>query len=73
LKHLHSLGIYHNDLNPWNIMIDEGNNPVIVNLENSGPYGVPILAPKLRAGWSDPKVKVSQAHNDFSAFNELQI
>ncbi|KAG6310199.1 hypothetical protein E4U44_005810 [Claviceps purpurea] len=39
IRHLHSLGIVHNDINPTNIMLDELNCPVIIDLDSWGRKG----------------------------------
>ncbi|KAF8524440.1 kinase-like domain-containing protein, partial [Gautieria morchelliformis] len=34
VKFIHSLGLVHNDLNPRNIMLDESNNPIIIDFDS---------------------------------------
>ncbi|UPL03732.1 hypothetical protein LCI18_014666 [Fusarium solani-melongenae] len=39
LKHLHSLGFAHNDLNPNNVMVDAEDRPIIIDLGAAMPLG----------------------------------
>ncbi|KAG6098591.1 hypothetical protein E4U30_007790 [Claviceps sp. LM220 group G6] len=39
IRHLHSLGIVHNDINPTNIMFDELDRPVIIDFDSWGRKG----------------------------------
>ncbi|KAG6107325.1 hypothetical protein E4U13_007026 [Claviceps humidiphila] len=39
IRHLHSLGIVHNDINPTNIMFDELDRPVIIDFDSWGREG----------------------------------
>ncbi|KAF4944601.1 hypothetical protein FSARC_14631 [Fusarium sarcochroum] len=41
--HLHSLGLAHNDINPSNIMIDEGDNPIIIDFDSCRHEGEELI------------------------------
>ncbi|KAJ8131821.1 hypothetical protein O1611_g1803 [Lasiodiplodia mahajangana] len=47
VRHMHDLGLVHNDINPHNIMMD-GNDPVIIDFDSCMPEGQ-----RLRKGGSD--------------------
>ncbi|KAH8164427.1 hypothetical protein CIB48_g3816 [Xylaria polymorpha] len=42
VRHLHDLGLVHNDLNPANIMMD-GDNPIIIDFDSCKPEGEKLL------------------------------
>jgi hypothetical protein len=39
VKHLHSLGLAHNDICPHNVCVDEGGRPAIVDFDSCLPFG----------------------------------
>lgn len=64
LKHLHSLGMAHNDVNPSNVMLDEEDRPVIVDLGSCTPFGE-RLTEGGTPGWNDGfGEEFSRASND---------
>ncbi|KAL4861371.1 hypothetical protein BDV12DRAFT_180382 [Aspergillus spectabilis] len=75
IKHLHSLGLFHNDINPANIMIDDDGTLVLIDFDSCRYIGEPLrdTETKRTHHWHDPSVEVSLEKNDFDAFNELQI
>jgi serine/threonine protein kinase len=42
VRHMHDLGLIHNDLNPSNIMMD-GNNPIIIDFDSCKPEGQKMI------------------------------
>ncbi|KAF1847712.1 uncharacterized protein K460DRAFT_278849 [Cucurbitaria berberidis CBS 394.84] len=72
IRHLHSLGRNHNDINPANIMFREDDTPVITDFDSSSAPGTELDKAKRTYGWYDPDVTVSQAANDFKALAELR-
>ncbi|KAL3481913.1 kinase-like protein [Aspergillus californicus] len=75
IKHLHSLGIVHNDINPANIMIDEDGALILIDLDSCRYIGESLrdTETKRTHHWHDPSVDISLEKNDFDAFKELQI
>ncbi|OBR07336.1 Serine/threonine-protein kinase [Colletotrichum higginsianum IMI 349063] len=73
LQHLHSLGIIHNDLNPMNVMIDENDNPVIIDFDSCRVVGAPLQDVKRTYGWYNQDVGVSSESNDTEALKEIQV
>lgn len=73
IRHLHKLGIIHNDINPANVLITEDNTPVVSDFDSSSCPGADISYTKRTYGWYDPTVRVAQESNDFDALFELRI
>ncbi|KAH8805512.1 kinase-like domain-containing protein [Xylogone sp. PMI_703] len=63
VKHLHSLGLAHNDLNPRNIMLDEGDKPIIIDMGSCKRFGVE-LHEMGTPDWNDGFKGVSSIFND---------
>jgi serine/threonine protein kinase len=75
IKHLHSLGIVHNDINPANIMLDEDGTFILIDFDSCRYIGedLRITNTKRTHHWHDPAVGISLVKNDLDAFRELQI
>ncbi|RSL69731.1 hypothetical protein CEP54_002108 [Fusarium duplospermum] len=63
LRHLHSLGFAHNDLNPSNVMIDAEDRPIIIDLGAATPLGQ-VLHQGGTPGWCDGYQMTSCVAND---------
>jgi serine/threonine protein kinase len=72
IRHLHSVGRVHNDINPNNIMFDE-DRAVIIDFDSSRVPGAALDKSKRTYGWYDPDVCESQESNDLNALEELRI
>lgn len=72
IRHLHSLGLVHNDINPSNIMLD-GDQAVIVDFGSCRPVGESLQGVGRTYEWYDEKVKQSIPENDLCALEEIQI
>ncbi|TFK27234.1 serine/threonine protein kinase [Coprinopsis marcescibilis] len=68
IKHLHALGLAHNDISPTNIMIDEYGNPIIIDFDNCCPFGQPC-----RTGTPNftNLSRISDKANDVFAYNAV--
>ncbi|KAJ5455176.1 hypothetical protein N7475_010297 [Penicillium sp. IBT 31633x] len=72
LRHLHALGIVHNDINPCNIMF-QGDIPVIIDFDSARPQGHDLSLVKRTHGWHDQKAKVALPINDLAALQEIEF
>lgn len=73
IKHLHSLGIVHNDLNPSNIMLYGNLHPVIIDFDSCRKEGESMEGVGRTYEWYDEKIQTSRPENDFDALKEIQI
>ncbi|KAJ4208417.1 hypothetical protein NW767_001521 [Fusarium falciforme] len=63
LRHLHSLGFAHNDLNPANVMVDAEDRPIVIDLGATRPLGQ-VLHQGGTPGWCDGFQMTSCVAND---------
>ncbi|KAF9893932.1 hypothetical protein FE257_008903 [Aspergillus nanangensis] len=76
IKHLHSLGLVHNDINPANIMLDaDGSTLILIDFDSCRYIGEPLRSTdtKRTHHWHDLAVEISLEKNDLDAFKELRI
>ena len=75
IKHLHSLGLVHNDITPANIMIDGDGTLILVDFDSCRCIGESLrdTETKRTHHWHDPSVEFSLEKNDFDAFKDLKI
>lgn len=73
-RHLHSLGLVHNDITPANIMLEEDGTWVIINFDSCRHAGEALrdTDTKRTHGWHDPDVTVASEKNDIDAIAELR-
>ncbi|CAL5865819.1 uncharacterized protein PFLUO_LOCUS25 [Penicillium psychrofluorescens] len=72
LRHLHSLGIAHNDINPTNIMV-EGDKAVIIDFDSCRFYETDVGLVKSTYQWHDEKVTTARPLNDLDALEEIRL
>ncbi|KAJ5688599.1 hypothetical protein N7462_002991 [Penicillium macrosclerotiorum] len=74
IRHLHSLGLVHNDINPANIMLDENNVPVLIDFDSCRRIGESLRDTRAKRTheWHDPEVEVAAEKNDLDAFTDLK-
>lgn len=70
--HLHSLGLAHNDLMPLNIIIDSGNDPIIIDFGSCRPFGSTLITGGT-SGWMDEDFTISAQEHDESALDKIRI
>ncbi|KAE8336552.1 hypothetical protein BDV24DRAFT_155058 [Aspergillus arachidicola] len=75
IKHLHSLGLVHNDINFANIMLDEDGTLILMDFDSCRHIGESLSSTETKRTrhWHDPSVDFSQEKNDLDAFKDLQI
>lgn len=75
IRHLHWLGLVHNDINPANIMIDEYDTFVLIDFDSCRYIGESLrdTGAKRTHYWHDPTIDLSLEKNDLDAFKEVQI
>ncbi|RJE22006.1 Phosphotransferase enzyme family [Aspergillus sclerotialis] len=75
IKHLHSLGLVHNDINPANIMLDEDGTFILIDFDSCRYIGESSRKTETKRThhWHDPSVDIALEKNDFDAFKDLQI
>ena len=67
LKHLHLLGLAHNDLNPSNIALDTNDNPILLDFGSCRRFGEVLLTGGT-PGWIDEDYSTSaQCHDELAA------
>lgn len=74
IKHLHSLGIVHNDINPANIMLDKDGTLILIDFDSCRYIGESLRSTETKRTWHwhDPTVDISSEKNDLDAFQDLQ-
>ncbi|KAI1126961.1 kinase-like domain-containing protein [Nemania abortiva] len=73
IRHLHSLGPVHNDLNPSNIMIAEDGRPVIIDFDSCRAIGADLKTVKRTYEWYDRDVNISVETDDLHALEEIRV
>lgn len=72
IRHLHSLGLVHNDINPSNIMF-KGGELVIIDFGSCRSIGESMEGSGGTYEWCDETVKLSLPENDLNALEEIRI
>lgn len=71
VEHLHSIGLAHNDLNPFNIMMDKYGLPVLIDYGSCQPFGEDLITAGT-PGWYDEDFTRSAARNDEVALEKIR-
>lgn len=71
VKHLHDLGLAHNDLNPTNIALDSSDNPIILDFGSCKRFGEELLSGGTY-GWVDEDYSISAKSHDESALVKIE-
>jgi serine/threonine protein kinase len=62
-RHLHLLGLAHNDFTPMNIMIDECDTPIVIDYGSCRPFGSTLITGGT-PGWIDEDFTISEQKHD---------
>ncbi|KAF2240259.1 hypothetical protein BU26DRAFT_443059 [Trematosphaeria pertusa] len=71
VKHLHSLGLAHNDLNPTNIALDAEDNPIILDFGSCKKFGEELISAGT-PGWIDEDYTTSAQQHDIIAMGKIE-
>lgn len=71
IHHLHSLGRAHSDITPMNIMIDENDDPVIIDYGSCRPFGETLITAGT-PGWINEDFTISKQEHDHIALEKIQ-
>ncbi|KAJ8123343.1 hypothetical protein ONZ43_g684 [Nemania bipapillata] len=71
VSHLHGLGLIHNDLNPHNIMIQDG-NPVIIDFDSCKKEGQELGPKRGTDGWCAEKMDYAIRDNDRYGISKIR-
>ncbi|KAF2245113.1 hypothetical protein BU26DRAFT_522230 [Trematosphaeria pertusa] len=71
VRHLHSLGLAHNDLNPMNIALDGNDSPIVLDFGSCKRFGEQLLSAGT-AGWVDESYSISAQRHDESAIDKIE-
>jgi len=74
IKHLHSLGLAHNDLNPRNVLVSAEGMPVLTDFDSCIPFGEKLKYSRGTPGWIDPgeDYKTSEARHDIYGLEKIR-
>ncbi|KAG6151295.1 hypothetical protein E4U11_007932 [Claviceps purpurea] len=72
IRHLHSLNIVHNDISPYNIMLDETDHPVIFDFDSWQQNGQELGTKKGSRGWSIEEEEYARFENDFYSLSKIR-
>lgn len=67
IGHLHALGWIHNDLNPTNILVTEGGNPILIDFGSARKIGDKMTMSRGTKEWIDGEMQdytISKAIHD---------
>ncbi|KAI0469458.1 kinase-like protein [Xylaria cf. heliscus] len=72
VSHLHSLRLVHNDLNPSNIMLDDNNEPVLIDFDSCRYEGEELGLKGGTEGWADSTVRIASFANDIHSLRKIR-
>ncbi|KAG6229008.1 hypothetical protein E4U25_007501 [Claviceps purpurea] len=72
IRHLHSLGIVHNDINPDNIMFDEMDRPVIIDFDCWQQNGLELGIKKGTPDWWIEGAEFALFENDMFSLSKIK-
>jgi serine/threonine protein kinase len=70
-KHLHALGLAHNDLNPTNVMVRDDDTICVIDFGSCRPFGSHLITSG-SVGWTDEDFTTSDLKHDKVALNKIR-
>lgn len=70
VRHLHSLGLAHNDLNPMNILLDGLDKAITIDFGSCAKLGEQLLSAGT-PGWIEYAYTISARENDEAALRKI--
>ena len=70
IRHLHSLGIIHNDVNLYNIMLNSDDTPMIIVFDSCRRQGDKLLNGGT-SGWTDDTAEFARPENDYYGLRKI--
>ncbi|KPM44108.1 hypothetical protein AK830_g2488 [Neonectria ditissima] len=71
IKHLHSLGLAHNDLNPNNVMLDDSDVAYLIDMGSCRPFGGDLITAGT-VGWVDEGFTKSAPEHDEVGLRKIE-
>jgi len=59
MRHLHSLGLIHNDISPYNVMVTEDDAPVLIDFDSCRDEGRKFGMKAETMGWTDEAPEIA--------------
>jgi serine/threonine protein kinase len=72
LRHMHSLGLIHNDLNPANVMVD-GDTAVIIDFDSCKREGDKLGSKAGTDGWTLDGQEYARRENDWHSLSKIRV
>lgn len=72
IRHLHSLGLVHNDINPTNVMVDEMDHPILIDFDSCQQEGQRLGLKAGTRGWSMEGSEHARFENDFFGLSKVR-
>ncbi|EFW22500.1 conserved hypothetical protein [Coccidioides posadasii str. Silveira] len=72
IKHMHTLGLIHNDLNTSNVIMDKRDNPVIIDFDSCQREGAQLGLKAGTVGWAMEDTVYAIWQNDFFGLSKIQ-
>ncbi|KAK7990364.1 hypothetical protein PG990_014644 [Apiospora arundinis] len=72
VKHLHQQGLIHDDLNPANIIVDEDDNPIIIDFDSCKREGEKLGLKAGTEGWTLDASQTAAPENDLYALERIE-
>jgi serine/threonine protein kinase len=75
IRHFHSLGWAHNDLNPTNVLVAEDQSPILIDFGSARRIGEELSTSRGTKGWIDCEMEhytTSETQHDISALTKIR-